>query len=129
MDGVAAGGRSTGVAVVEDDEAVLDSIRVLLETEGYAVSAYPSGRAFLDDRARAACGALILDLHMPDMSGVEAIEALAEVGNGLPVVCITGAADAPEKEKALAAGARAVLDKPLDAAALLEAVRAALRKA
>lgn len=126
---MAAGGRSTGVAVVEDDEAVLDSIRVLLETEGYAVNAYPSGRAFLDDLGRAACGALILDLHMPDISGVEAIEALAEAGGRLPVVCITGAADAPEKARALAAGARAVLDKPLDAAALLEAVHAALRKA
>jgi two-component system response regulator FixJ len=122
---VSSGERAGWVAVVDDDEAVLDSMQVLLEAEGYAVRTYRSGRQFLGDRGRGGCGCLLLDLHLPDMSGVQVVEALARAADGPPILCVTGAADAVEKQRAIRAGARAVLDKPVEARTLFGAVRAA----
>jgi FixJ family two-component response regulator len=105
------------VAVVDDDRAVLDSLKFLLEAAGYTVAAYRSAAAFLADRARRpAC--LIVDQHMPDMSGLELISHLRQEAADVPVLMITGSPSATIVARANQLGA-AVLEKPPAEADLL----------
>jgi two-component system response regulator FixJ len=98
------------VAVVDDDLAVRDSLKFLLEAAGYTVVAYSSAMAFLADRATPpAC--LIVDQHMPDMSGLELIAHLRQEAAGVPVLMITGSPSASIVARANQLGA-SVLEKP-----------------
>jgi two-component system response regulator FixJ len=97
------------VAVVDDDIDVLDSLKFLLETAGYAVSAYPSATAFLDDRTRPAC--LIVDQHMPGMTGLELIARLRRDAAEVPALLITAAPGPPIAARASELGVT-VLEKP-----------------
>jgi len=98
------------VAVVDDDLAVLDSLKFLLEAAGYPVAAYASATAFLADRATpTAC--LVVDQHMPVMSGLELIAHLRQQAAGIPVLMITGRPSASIVARAHQLGA-AVLEKP-----------------
>jgi FixJ family two-component response regulator len=110
------------VAVVDDDFAVLDSVKFLLEAAGYIVAAYSSPTAFLADRATCpAC--VIVDQHMPDMSGLELIAHLRQEAAGVPVLMITGSPSASIVARANQLGA-AVLEKPPAEADLLSFVDA-----
>lgn len=84
---------SRKVYVVDDDDAVRDSMRVLLESSGLDVRVYSSAQEFLAHVCKSPKGCLLLDLHMPGMSGVELLEALRMQGSRLPVVIITGRSD------------------------------------
>ena len=78
------------IAVIDDDPAVLDSLKFLLESAGYTVAAYSSASAFLDDRlARPAC--LIVDQHMPAMTGLDLVAHLRQAAAPIPALLITGA--------------------------------------
>lgn len=78
------------VAVVDDDLAVLESLKFLLESAGYTVAAYHSATEFLDDRpARPAC--LIVDQHMPRMTGLDLVARLREAAASVPTLLITAA--------------------------------------
>jgi FixJ family two-component response regulator len=111
---------SRKVYVVDDDDAVRDSMRALLESLGMDVRDYPSAQDFLVHVCNNAKGCLLLDLHMPGMSGVELLELLRMRGSSLSVVVVTGRSDPVLKERVMRAGALTLLDKPVDEAILMD---------
>jgi two-component system response regulator FixJ len=116
------------VYIVDDDEAVRDSMRFLLETSGIAARDYPSADDFLKiDASDMAC--LLLDLHMPGTSGVELLRLLRARGVTLPVIVISGRRDSALDAEVRAAGATAILSKPFDDQILLDLVQQALAAA
>ena len=117
---------SRAICIVDDDEAVRDSLQALFEAEGFDVAAFASARAFLaHGPARAGC--LVTDLRMPDMNGLELLAALAERGDAPPVIMITGHGDVPMAVRAMKLGAADFIEKPFDARLLVARVREALR--
>jgi two-component system response regulator FixJ len=99
------------VAVVDDDPAVLDSLRFLLEIGGHAVATYTSAAEFLADRSSVpAC--LILDQHMPHMTGLELAARLRSEGTDIPVLLITGSPSRAIAARAAQLGIEKVLEKP-----------------
>ena len=117
------------VYLVDDDLEVLRATERLLASAGMTVAASQSPRAFLasyDDRAP---GCLVLDLAMPELTGVEVQRALAERGKLLPIVFLTGRGDIRTCADAMKSGAVDFLTKPVDDADLLAAVARALDRA
>ncbi|MGD9871421.1 MAG: response regulator transcription factor [Thauera sp.] len=100
------------VHVVDDDEALRDSLVWMLEANGYAVSAHDSAEAFLDGLSTTMTGCILLDVRMPGMSGLELFEELQRRRCGLPVVFITGHGDVPMAVSALKQGAVDFIEKP-----------------
>jgi two-component system response regulator FixJ len=117
------------VFVVDDDEAVRDSLKILLETEGYRAAAFESAIAFLDGYREGMQGCLLADVRMPDMTGLELQEALAERHIALPVIIITGHGDVPMAVRAMKAGAIDFIEKPFSDTAILDSVRRAMASA
>jgi FixJ family two-component response regulator len=109
------------VCVVDDDEAVRDSICVLLQSEGIAARAHGSAAEFLSDKDALSSGCFIFDVHMPAMDGIALLRIVRGRGVTAPVYLLTGRADAAIKRAAQAAGATAVLNKPY--AGLLDLIR------
>jgi len=101
------------ICVVDDDEAVRDSLGVLLMARGHSVRTFESARAFLDDGAANVCACLLLDMHMPEMTGLALLLELRQSGKAVSSIMITGGPDASLGEKAEEAGALAVLRKPV----------------
>ena len=89
------------VVVIDDDEAVLDSLQALLAAEGLSASTFSSARAFLDDHARGLLACLVTDVRMPDMDGLELLAALKRRGPLPPVIVITGHGDVPMAVRAM----------------------------
>jgi len=116
------------VHVIDDDDAVRDSVAFLLETEGLSVVTYASAPAFLA-KADHASGCIVADVRMPEMDGMELLRHLAKRGNTLPVIIITGHGDVPLAVEAMKSGAADFIEKPFDDLLLLKAVRAALNNA
>jgi two-component system response regulator FixJ len=110
------------IFILDDDDGVRDSLRLLLECEGFEVREFASAREFLD-AGRCDGDCLILDLHRPQMSGSELLEAMRRRGDMLPVILITGRLDGMVQERARAAGALAVVEKPYRAGEILNLVR------
>jgi two-component system response regulator FixJ len=110
------------VYVVDDDDAVRDSLCALLQSVGFTVHDYPSARAFLAALPGRPCGCLVLDLHMPEMSGVELLEYLRNRGTLPPTIAMTGRSDPQLRDRVLRLGAIAFLDKPIVGDALTDAL-------
>ena len=109
------------VAVVDDDPAVLDSLKVMLESAGFPTKLYASAEAFLDDpEGRSSC--LILDHHLPRMTGLDLVERLRKEGNTIPLLLITGAPSPAILARASTLGVEKVLEKPADEEELLNYV-------
>ena len=121
--------RDGPICIVDDDVAVCDSLSVLLEAHGFAVMTYASGAEFLTDVSRHQLGCLIIDYHMPGMDGLDVVSALQREGIFVPVVLITGRADAGIAERAGKLRVIAVLEKPFAVARLVELLRAGLARA
>ncbi len=115
------------VHVVDDDPAIRDSIRFLLESAGFLVRTHASAAGFLAV-ASGLSGCVLTDICMPAMDGLELQRRLNEQGVRLPVIVMTGAGDIPIAVRAMKAGAVDFLEKPIDDAHLLEAVRRALEQ-
>jgi FixJ family two-component response regulator len=114
------------IAVVDDEEPVRKALKRLLRAAGLEAEGYASGKEFLAARRRPDC--VVLDLHMPVMSGQALLKQIRGMSERLPVVVITGH-DTPEtRDECLAAGAAAYLRKPLDDRLLFNAISAALSK-
>jgi two-component system response regulator FixJ len=114
------------VCIVDDDEAVRDSLQVLLESMGYAVRAFESGVAFLEDCATLEAGCVLLDVRMPQMSGLEVQQRLQTERPDLPVVIVTGHGDVTMAVQAMRVGAIDFIEKPFNDDILLASVQNAL---
>jgi two-component system, LuxR family, response regulator FixJ len=116
------------IYVVDDDDAVRDSLKILLESYQLTVRDFGSVPEFLDGLQPVDNSCLVLDLHLPAMGGFDVMNTLARRHVPLPVVVITGRSDAQTRARALAAGAVAFLEKPVDDQVLMNAIDAALRQ-
>ena len=117
------------VHIVDDDEAIRQSIGFLLRKSGYAVETYPSGTQFLKVATRETRGCVLLDVRMPDLDGLEVQARLAQSGIALPVIMLTGHGDVTLAVRAIKAGAIEFLEKPFERTALLAAIETALAHA
>jgi FixJ family two-component response regulator len=102
------------IYIVDDDDAVRDSARALLESYDHVVEDYASGRDFLSAFDDLNAGCLLLDLNMPEMGGIEVLEALRDRGASIPVIVVTAQSDAALLDRARRAGAFALVKKPVD---------------
>jgi len=116
------------VVVVDDDAAVRESLRRLLATAGWRVTAFASAHEFLAHASPAQAACIVLDHRMPGMSGLELLEHLLHEGATAPVMFLTGDSEAESGVAAMKLGAVDYLVKPADDAALIAAVRKALQR-
>ena len=116
------------VHIVDDDEAVRQSLAFMLSSAGVAVRLYESARSFLDGLDHVQCGCLITDVRMPDMTGIELLHCIKQRAPRLPTIVITGHGDVPLAVEAMKAGAIDFIEKPFDEQAILDAVKAALEQ-
>jgi len=114
------------VFVVDDDDAVRESLELSLKLAGYRVECFASALAFLASGAPSRPGCLVTDIRMPDMDGLELQGELKKRNSALPVIVITGHGDVPLAVRAMKAGAGDFLEKPFARDALLGAVQRAL---
>ena len=110
------------VYIVDDDEAVRDSLRWLLEANTYRVKAFASAEAFLSEYREDQPGVLIVDVRMPGMSGLQLQEELINRKSLMPVVFITGHGDVPMAVSTMKKGAVDFLEKPFNETDLREIV-------
>jgi two-component system, LuxR family, response regulator FixJ len=110
------------ILVVDDDDAVRDSLKVVLNLIYGNVQTFGSGAEFLAVVHRECRACLILDIHMPDMSGIEVMQELSSRAIRLPTIMITGKTDSSLRSQAEVHGAIALLDKPLDHEKLIAAI-------
>jgi FixJ family two-component response regulator len=115
------------VAIVDDEEPVRKALKRLLRASGVEAETYASGKEFLEAGALRWPDCLILDLHMPGMSGLQVLRELRAAKVPLPTVVITAYDEPAAREQCLAAGAAAYLRKPLDERLLLNAISASAR--
>jgi two-component system, LuxR family, response regulator FixJ len=114
------------IYVLDDDDAVRDSLKILLESYDLAVRDFGSVPDFLSKLEPNDAGCLVLDLHLPVMGGFDLMDTLTERGSQVPVIVITGRGDSQTKARALEAGAVAFLEKPLNDQSLMLAIQTAL---
>ncbi|MDR3420624.1 MAG: response regulator FixJ [Xanthobacteraceae bacterium] len=116
------------VHVIDDDDALRDSLAFLLRTAQIEVKTYASAAAFLEALPGTTLGCVITDVRMPGMSGIDLLRRLKELKVAVPVIIITGHGDVPLAVEAMKVGAADFLEKPFDDEALLASVRSALRE-
>ena len=117
------------VCIVDDDDAMRDSLRWLVESAGYRTETYPSAEAFLGCTRANGAACLVLDVRMRGMTGIELQQELNRRGHPLPIIFITGHGDVPMAVTALKSGAFHFLEKPFDDAELLGLIEQAARGA
>ena len=116
------------VHVIDDDEALRDSLTFLLRTARIDVQSYPSAAAFLEALPEANLSCVITDVRMPGMSGIDLLRRLRERKISVPVIVITGHGDIPLAVEAMRIGATDFLEKPFDDEVLIASVKAALKQ-
>jgi two-component system, LuxR family, response regulator FixJ len=112
--------------VIDDDEAMRDSLAFLLDAAGMSAKTYESAVAFLEGVEGLAPGCIVTDVRMPEMSGLDLVRRLRELNAPHPIIVITGHGDVPLAVEAMKAGVVDFLEKPFDDEALLAAIRSAL---
>jgi two-component system response regulator FixJ len=113
------------VYVVDDDDAVRDSLRILLESHGLTVEDFGTAPDFAQHYRHHARECLLLDHNLPGINGLDFLASPAGAGLHLPVILMTGAFDRTIRERAKAAGVAAFLQKPIASDALLAAIKEA----
>ena len=109
------------VFVVDDDDAVRDSLKTLLELQSFTVKTFETCQDFLSSGSgNAVC--LVLDIHLSSMSGFDLMEAMRRTNRGLPTILVTGRCDNAIRERARTLGAVALLEKPIEFSALMAAI-------
>ena len=114
------------VFVVDDDPAMRESLRWLIESIGLTVQTHATAKEFLDRYDPASVGCLVLDVRMPGLSGLDLQDELAARGTVLPIIMITGYAEVPMAVRAMKAGAIDFIEKPFSDQDLLDRVRLAI---
>ncbi len=116
------------VYIIDDDEAVRDSLSWLMKSADIQTQTFPSAKSFLDACNDRLSGCLLLDIRMPGMSGLELQAELNQRGCHMPVIVISGHADVPMAVRALKAGAFDFIEKPFNDDTLLALVQSALHQ-
>jgi FixJ family two-component response regulator len=116
------------VFVIDDDASVRDAVQKLIASVGLRVQTFESAREFLNGKLPEAPSCLVLDVRLPDLSGLELQRDLAKANVHIPIIFITGHADVPVTVRAMKAGAVEFLTKPFRAQELLEAIQQAIAK-
>ncbi|MBM0108164.1 response regulator transcription factor [Steroidobacter sp. S1-65] len=116
------------VSILDDDQEVRDGLAAVVQSAGHVVVSYSRPSQFLEKLDQATPGALILDVRLPEMSGLELQRHLNRIGSILPVILITNHADIPMVVEAMREGAFDFLEKPVKPPDLLERLNAALKK-
>ena len=114
------------IAIIDDDKAMQNCLRDLMEAAGVVALCFASAEEFLASDLRAQVACLIVDIQMPNMSGLQLQTRLKEVGCDIPIIFITAHGDARMRIRAMREGAVEFLAKPFDHHLLLRLVRAAL---
>jgi len=124
-----AGNLMPTISIVDDDEAVRDSLAGLIEAHGFTARTFATGRDFLDGHSAGASQCLVLDHHLPDIKGLELLKTLRVRGDSTPTIILTGFPSAFVHVQAKSLGALAVLHKPVTRVALLVEIQRALASA
>lgn len=119
--------RALTIFLVDDDAAVRRSLARLLRLEGWTVETFDSAEAFLARPDPAAEGCLVLDVNLPGLDGLALQQRLAETGQAMPIVFLSGHGDIPMTVRAVKAGAADFLVKPVPSQDLLRAIDAAVQ--
>jgi FixJ family two-component response regulator len=120
--------RAPLIAVVDDDDALRNSLDDLLQSVGFRVQGFASAEAFLQAQPAPETACLLLDVRLPGMNGLELQRRLGVMHWRIPIIFVTAYADDDVRAHALAAGAIAVLSKPCREADLLHAIDVALKQ-
>ena len=116
------------IFIIDDDSSFLRAVARLLSVVGYEVKQFTAAAEFLAQHRDESRGCVLVDLRMPDMSGIELQAALAQTSNPLPVIFLTGHGDIPTSVHAIKSGAEDFLTKPVQKDALMAAVQRALAR-
>ena len=116
------------VFVIDDDPQVLKAITRVLASDGWATRSFRSAKDFLNELADDTPGCLVLDLLMPEMTGLDLQLELARIGQARPIVFLSGEGDVPTSVRAMKCGAVDFLTKPVESRTLLDAVRRAMER-
>ncbi len=116
------------VYVVDDDQAVRDSLRWLIESVDLNVTTFSNGQELLDNFEEQEISCLVLDVRMPGISGLDLQQRLKKMGSGVPVIIVTGHADVPMAIQAMKAGAFDFIEKPYSDQLLLERIQCAIEQ-
>ena len=116
------------VHIIDDDEALRESLTFLLRSAKHDVRSYASAKAFLEALPDAGFGCIVTDVRMPGMSGIELLRRLKELNVAVPVIVVTGHGDVALAVEAMKIGAVDFLEKPFDDEVLMASVEAALRQ-
>ena len=115
------------VFIVDDDEGIRDLLAILIEREGYAVETFDSAESFMRGHVAQTHRCLLTDVDLPDMSGLELLEQLADKHN-LPVIVMSGRADQLTSVKAMNGGAIDYFRKPFDGIELIARIKQVMKK-
>ncbi len=116
------------IYVIDDDDAVRQSIEFLLKTVGISVRGFDSAKAFFEALPQIEHGCVVTDVRMPEVTGIDVLREVSEKKPGLPVIVITGHGDVPLAVEAMKLGAVDFIEKPFDDDLLIESVRSALTR-
>jgi two-component system response regulator FixJ len=114
------------VHIVDDDDAMRESLSFLLGTAGFSVKTFDSATKFLEAIPRLRVGCLVTDIRMPEIDGIELMRRLRETGYAFPVIVMTGHGDVPLAVEAMKLGAFDFLEKPFDDEVLIDRLKGAL---
>jgi two-component system response regulator FixJ len=114
------------IALIEDDEAILQSLGMLLERQGFSVRGYSSAERFLEELGAEMPACVVSDIRMPGLSGLELQRELSRRDTTVPIILITGHGDIAMAVKAVKDGAFDFIEKPFDDARLVDSIRAAI---
>jgi FixJ family two-component response regulator len=114
------------IAIIDDDASVRRALQRLLRAAGFAVVTFATAREFLDAGQRDQTACLVLDIHLPGMTGFELQEHLAAIGVTIPIIFITAHDEVQTRERARRAGAIEYLRKPFDQGVMIEAIARAI---
>ena len=116
------------IYVIDDDDAVRQSLEFLLRTAGHTVHGFESAKAFLEILPELRSGCIITDVRMPEISGIDLLRKVKELGADIPVIVITGHGDISLAVEAMKLGAVDFLEKPFDDDQLLAALKSTLSR-
>jgi two-component system response regulator FixJ len=117
------------VYVIDDDEAMRDSLQFLLESSGFDVTLFDSAQGFLDALAGLAFGCVVSDVRMPGIDGIELLKRMKAARSSYPIVIMTGHGDVPMAVETMKLGAIDFLEKPFEDERLTTMIESAIRQA